>query len=310
MTHGVFTGALVGALVGDCIGRPYEGSGAVDRAGARRRVDAALGQAPLPYTDDTQLLLALAEHLVVDDHEVDPERFVGRILERYEGWRGYGGGMRRLVRLWRRGRDHREAVTAIFPDGSFGNGAAMRVAPVGLLWADDAEAMAAVARRSAAVTHAHPVGIDGAVVQAAAVAAAAHEGAFDIDRLAALPAATDALRAGLTSAAALPPDTPPAQAAAALGTQVTAHRSVPAALWCAAVSDDVAGAVTTALALGGDTDTIATMAGAIRGAAHGTAAAVPAEWLDAVEGLGEVRDLAARLWDAAGARSARPQGPT
>ena len=56
-----------------------------------------------------------------------------------------------------------------------------------------------------------------------------------------------------------------------LGADVAAHRSLPAALWCAAVSADVAEAVTTALGLGGDADTTASMAGAVGGAAGGPA---------------------------------------
>jgi poly(ADP-ribose) glycohydrolase ARH3 len=300
-------GALLGALAGDCVGAPYEGSRPVGPEGARRRVRLALARGHrrgprirrvpsrpvLAYTDDTQLTLALVDHLVDDDPRVDPRLLAHRMLARYEPHRGYGPGMRRLVEVWRQGHDIAAAATAVFPDGSFGNGAAMRVAPVGLLWAGSDE-LVAVARRSALVTHAHPVGIDGAVVVAAAVARAALDGRFGPHDLARLPTHTPALREGLAAAARTEPAASPAAVAAALGTAPTADRSVPAALWCAAVSADVEECVTRAIALGGDTDTIASMAAAVRGAVAG-ASALPGAWTDALEGHRLVVDAAERL---------------
>jgi poly(ADP-ribose) glycohydrolase ARH3 len=304
--EGALLGGLLGSLVGDCVGAPFEGAPTIDRSAAPRRVAHALARPPLRYTDDTELTLALAEHLVDDARLERPDDFVARILARYDGRRGYGGGMRRLVRLWRAGHDHRQAATAIFADGSLGNGAAMRVAPVGLLWAHDTVEMARVARRQAEVTHVHPIGVDAAVIQAAAVAVAARDGAFGAAQLAGLEAATDEVRAGLAAAVRLAPEAPAPEVVRTLGAHVTAHRSVPAALWCAATSPDVEAAVTTALSLGGDADTIAAMAGAVRGAADGPSS-VPAAWLEAVEGRDEVRDVAAAL---RGARHGGQQGAT
>jgi poly(ADP-ribose) glycohydrolase ARH3 len=166
--------------------------------------------------------------------------------------------------------------------------------------------MARVARRQAEVTHVHPIGVDAAVIQAAAVAVAARDGAFGTAQLAGLEAATDEVRAGLAAATRLAPDAPAREVVRTLGAHVTAHRSVPAALWCAATSPDVEAAVTTALSLGGDADTIAAMAGAVRGAADGPSS-VPAAWLVAVEGRNEVRAAAAALM---GARQGGQQGAT
>lgn len=291
-------GALLGALVGDCLGAPYEGRGPVDHAGARERVERATARSRLRYTDDTQLLLALGGHLL-DEPLVDPAALARAILARYDDRRGYGAGMRRLVRLWQRGRDVASAATAVFPDGSLGNGAAMRVAAVGVRWAGDAARVDEAAARSARVTHVHPVGVDGAVVQARAVARAAWHRHFGPDDVAALAPATAELQTGVAAAARLPADTPPPAAADALGTAVVAHLSVPAALWCAATGRDVVDTVARALALGGDTDTIAAMAGAIRGAADG-ASTVPPAWTGVCEGHDEVVTLARALHAAAG----------
>lgn len=288
------TGALLGALAGDCIGAPYEGGRPVGRDAAVRRVRRAVSRRVLRYTDDTELLLALTDHLVDDDDRVEGERLVRRMRERFDPRRGYGTGMRRLVELWRAGCAPDEAVTAVFPDGSYGNGAAMRVAPVGLRWAGRPGRVSDVATRSAGVTHAHPVGIDGAVVQAHAVARAASTGAFTLADIRYLPASTAQLRGGLEAAARTDPMAAPPAVADALGTAPVAHRSVPAALWCAATSDDVPQAIMLAVALGGDTDTIATMAAAIRGAVAG-AAGVPTAWEAVLEGHADVRDAADRL---------------
>ena len=288
------SGALLGALAGDCIGAPYEGSRPVGRDAAVRRVGRAVARRVLRYTDDTELLLALTDHLVDDDDRVAGERLVCRMRERFDPRRGYGAGMRRVVELWRAGCAPDAAVTAVFPDGSYGNGAAMRVAPVGLRWAGRPDRVTDVAARSARVTHVHPIGIDGAVVQAHAVARAALTGEFTFADVRNLPASTAQLRDGLDAATRTNPGTAPPAVADTLGTAPVAHRSVPAALWCAATSHDVPQAITLAVALGGDTDTIATMAAAIRGAAAG-AAVVPAAWEAVLEGQAEVREAADRL---------------
>ena len=93
------------------------------------------------------------------------------------------------------------AVRAFGGRGSLGNGAAMRVAPVAVRYADDHEALLDAAKRSARVTHAHPIGIDAAAAQAAAVGAALRgEDALAAARAA---AATPELRCSLAVAGRL-----------------------------------------------------------------------------------------------------------
>jgi poly(ADP-ribose) glycohydrolase ARH3 len=247
----------------------------------------------------------LAEHLCVTP-EVEPEALARTFLEHYEPDRGYGSGTRRVVERWREGVPVAEAASAVFPEGSLGNGAAMRVAPVGVVWAHDPEMLAEAALRSAIVTHTHAIGVDGAVAQARAVGLAAVRGWFGPQELAlvAASAATPELREGLADARRLC-DTPPEQpveVAIELGTASVAHRSVPAALWLAATADDFVSGITRALELGGDADTIAAMAGAVLGAAGG-AGVIPHEWLERMEdgprGRHYARDLADQLTRAA-----------
>src|SRR5260221_4101343 len=70
------------------------------------------------------------------------------------------------------GKDYRAVAEKHFPGGSYGNGAAMRVAPVGLLFRDDRPRLWEQARLSALPTHVHPLGIEGAQILALAVALA------------------------------------------------------------------------------------------------------------------------------------------
>jgi poly(ADP-ribose) glycohydrolase ARH3 len=249
-------------------------------------LDLSLQADVLRYTDDTQLTMALAEHLCVYPR-VDQAALVTTFLDHFDGGRGYARGMFGVVAAWERGEDHAAAATSVFGEGSFGNGAAMRVAPVGLLWREDPDTLREAAVRSAAITHAHPIGTDAATAQARAVAQAATSGSFtvaDLERLAA-EARTEQLRATLTTAARVArngsgltcPDV-----AEAIGTGVVADQSVAAALWVAATAEDFEHAVLLALALGGDVDTIAAMACAVTGAGV-TDAAIPTEWLDRLE---------------------------
>ena len=162
------------------------------------------------------------------------------------------------------------------------------------------------------MTHAHAVGVDGAAVQAAAIAAALRGD----DPLAAARAraGTEELRAPLERALKLAgPGHEPHDLAHALGSSSAAHESVPAAICSAAQAADFEAAVTAAIRLGGDTDTIGAMCGAIAGARFG-AGSIPARWLDALErgerGREHVEsladELARRAQDQAGTGESRP----
>jgi ADP-ribosylglycohydrolase len=124
------------------------------------------------YTDDTQTMIALAESLI-ERGRVEEEHLARCFQEAYEPDRGYGAGTRRVFDLWAAGAPVATAAAQLFGgEGSRGNGAAMRIAPISVRYADDMERLCTEAARSAMVTHAHPVGVDAAVVQGAAIGAA------------------------------------------------------------------------------------------------------------------------------------------
>lgn len=246
---------------------------------------------PWPWTDDTQMALAvlevLARHGTVEQDEL-ATCFAGRM----ESHRGYGAAAFELLLQLQAGERWDRAAAALFHgQGSLGNGAAMRVAPLGALFADDLERAIAEAGRSAEVTHAHDEGIAGAIAVAVAAALAASQPSLaGADLLRAIARHTPAgyTRDGLAEAAGLAADTGVVAAALALGngSGVTAPDTVPFALWCAARHlNDYPAAMWLTVAGLGDRDTTCAIAGGVVGARVG-AGGIPADWRAAREPLG------------------------
>ncbi len=162
--------ALDGLSVGDAFGERFFFASAATLASwlERRTIDRP---GPWRWTDDTAMALALVETLE-HEHELEPDRFAERLASRWqaEPWRGYGPGAHRLLAALHEGDDWRTAARAMFGgQGSFGNGSAMRIAPLGAYFADaPLEWLVEQARRSAAVTHAHSEGEAGAIAIALA----------------------------------------------------------------------------------------------------------------------------------------------
>jgi ADP-ribosylglycohydrolase len=281
--------SLAGLSVGDALGAQYfvPGNAAADLA----RGD--LPTPPWPWTDDTEEACCLVAALTAgDEAEVDRDRFAELLGRHFDAYRGYGPGAVVMLRLIRTGTPWPIAAASAFDgQGSAGNGAAMRAAPLGAWHADSLAHAAAQGARAAEVTHAHPEGIAGgvAVTVAAAIAAAAR---LDGHRpepgqlLAAVAAhvAPGLVRDGLLRAVRIEDA---AEAAYELGTgsRAMAQDSVPFAIWVAARHlGDYPAAVTACVAGGGDVDTTAAMAGGVVAAYTGVAG-IPAEWLAAREPL-------------------------
>jgi len=288
-------GALLGTFVGDALGMPLEGAVPAEIPERVEMLDARLGRGT--YTDDTQMAIALAESLL-ERGEVDAVALGRAFADAYDPRRGYGSGTTEVLRLVRSGVHPHEAARAAFGGaGSQGNGAAMRIAPVAVRYTHDRTTLMSAARASALVTHAHPLAVDAAVVQATAIAAALNDEPPLAAGLAVV--GTAEMQQRLTTAARLLEIRPsPTELAATLGNRPTGHESVPTAIYAAAAHDSVEIALTFAVRCGGDTDTIAAMTGAIAVASAG-ASAIPARWLEALEdgpkGRRHVESLADRL---------------
>jgi poly(ADP-ribose) glycohydrolase ARH3 len=293
------TGALVGTALGDAVGAPFEGQ----RRPATREVEEHLrASTTLRWTDDAHMTLALAESLVATAGELDPQHLGDTFARWYadEPWRGYGSGPPQVFSLARDGQPYEQAAASLFDgSGSFGNGAAMRCAPVAVLAAPDLEWTVDLARRQARITHTHPEGVDGAVLLAGALCLTlASEGPAGraADRLAPLAdhLGSQAFRDGL--AARLRNATATSHTADVTGpVGVDALRSVFAALdLFLTTPDEPLTVLRRAVLLGGDTDTVAAMAGALVGAAVGVSG-LPAHLLHRLEDRERFEDAARRL---------------
>ncbi|MFC8225513.1 ADP-ribosylglycohydrolase family protein [Streptomyces sp. NPDC057287] len=232
------------------------------------------------WTDDTALALALQR--VLDEHgEVEQDRLALYYAQAFDAdqARGYGHGMHILLpELLTSPGDWRTLAPGLFEGGSLGNGAAMRVAPLGARFHTDLGHAAEQAALSAVVTHAHPEGVAGAVAVAVA-AALSVRGEFTLEAVAGRTP-EGLVRDGVLRAAEVPFATEPWKAADLLGNgrRIRADDTVPFALWTAARHpDDLEGALWSTAEGFGDVDTTCAITGGVVGARTGVEGA-PAEW--------------------------------
>ncbi|MBE0429023.1 MAG: ADP-ribosylglycohydrolase family protein [Thermoleophilia bacterium] len=162
--------SLEGLSAGDAFGELFF------HLSPRRTSAAGLPPGPWPWTDDTHMALSVVEILKTRGR-IDQDALARAFARRFsqEPDRGYGGGSRRLLGQIAGGADWRKLSPRMFGGGSYGNGAAMRVAPVGGYFFEDLERAAREAQASAEITHAHPEGQAGAIAVAVAAAIAASQ---------------------------------------------------------------------------------------------------------------------------------------
>lgn len=295
-----FLGALVGTGVGDALGAPFEGRWQV----SPEQVEAAAERLEaLIYTDDTHMMIGMAESLIKSEG-FDGRDMTYTFIRNYElePFRGYGPGPPRIFRAIRAGAAWDTTAQELYGGGSFGNGSAMRIAPVGVFYYDDPAMLREVAHKSSQITHAHRLGKEGAALQAYAVALATkleHKTAFDQDNF--LTKLTDFVeeviyKEKLAKIKELIAQPDRARAAMELGNGIEAFNSVPSAIYSFLIHpDSFAQAVIHAVSLGGDTDTIGAMTGAIAGAYLGVEA-IPNQWRDKLENRLYIAELAEKLW--------------
>jgi poly(ADP-ribose) glycohydrolase ARH3 len=268
-------------------------------------LDARLGAGT--YTDDTEMTIGVAESLL-RRRGMDGMNMAATFANGYGEDRGYSLSTLRLLQRIKQGEAWDQIAPSLFEGGgSYGNGSAMRVAPVGLLYHNDPERLDAVAREQARITHSHELGQEGAALAAHAVAMAVRLSGKSFSPRGFLEALMGHIgvhgrpfRAKLMAGTALlEKRATPEQVAAELGNDATSIGSVPTAIYSfAANMHSLEKAIVYAVNLRGDTDTIAAMTGAIAGAYHGEKA-IPARWLDVLEngdrGRDYVRSLGTRL---------------
>jgi ADP-ribosylglycohydrolase len=283
--------SLEGLALGDMFGQCFfVHPDVVDGLIAER----ALPKPPWYYTDDTEMALSIVAMLRAHGR-INQDTLARSFAEHYNYNRGYGPAMHGMLDRIREGESWRIAARTLFKgQGSYGNGAAMRVAPLGAYFADNLEMVVQEAIRSAEVTHAHPEGIAGAVAVAIGAALATRMAIFGaqatpqgfLEQI--LPHVPESVvRERIRHARNLAPESSMRLAVAALGngSGISAQDTVPFALWCAAQHlGNYEEAMWLTVSGLGDRDTTCAIAGGIV-ALSASASSLPAEWLACREPL-------------------------
>lgn len=286
--------ALEGLSVGDAFGQMFFIS-EDDALEVVRAKKAPPG--PWYLTDDSIMSLGVLETLEACG-EIDPDVLAARFAENYirNPRRGYGGMAHHILQAFARGEDWRKVAPGVFDgSGSFGNGAAMRAAPLGAYFSNDPERVVAQAVRSARVTHSHPDGIAGAVAVASVAGWIVRNSPVSSgDGIRLLEYAFEMTgagqpRDGIAKALSLPFSYSIDTAVSALGNghALAAFDTVPIALWCAArhITDFEEALWATVSALG-DRDTTCAIVGGLVALNTGVPG-IPADWLEARESLSD-----------------------
>ncbi|XP_006819557.1 ADP-ribosylhydrolase ARH3-like [Saccoglossus kowalevskii] len=320
-----FRACLASAVAGDVLGSEFEGISAVSLKAATQHVErfsSNTDERQLEFTDDTAMARSICVSLI-HNKGYNAKHMARRFAEEYkrQPHRGYGGN---VISVFEQLLD--ESLLDVYEpsrkqfdgSGSYGNGGAMRIAPVALFAYNDLNAMKKIAKESTLLTHSNYLGYNGALLQCAAVYYILHSSQpFDVDNY------LDQLHQFMHD---LEEETKPetsycvkikkikdmlqdstlsnAKVVETLGHGIAAYESVPTAIHafihCLEPvkdrnSNGILRTIIYAITLGGDTDTIATMAAAIAGAYYGMEQ-VPDAWSKSCEGVDDAIEYADQLY--------------
>ncbi|KAG7170292.1 ADP-ribose glycohydrolase ARH3-like [Homarus americanus] len=296
MMAGRFRGCMVGALMGDCLGAPFEGEPRATRSILqsyfRRLSDPDLKVPYKQYTDDTAMTRCVAQSLI------EKKGFDAKDMARSNVTDVFAA-----LRATKFRDPYSPAAFQFNGRGSYGNGAAMRVAPVALFCYATKAGLVDTSRDTALITHANRLGYNGAVLQCLAIYEALHTPTNKLDSVKFIeslitkmkeiekPSEDDILYEGedpyvyvkrlekVLELMERGDSVSREQVEDELGVYISAHMSVPTAIYSfiratSPVADiesenEYQRTLHFAISLGGDTDTIASMAGSIAGAYYG-----------------------------------------
>ena len=310
MRQDKFAGCLLGLAIGDALGMPFEGMrGEVirKRYGEVTEFLPARGLAAGQYTDDTKMMLCIAESILEKGH-VDPED----VAQRFVGWfdagdlRGIGRSCLEGILNVKRRISWRESGRR--GKWAAGNGTAMRIAPVGLIDSRDLKRLREDCWATSVITHNNPEAVAGATAVAYAIARLV---SAEVDKEAFLPeiatfVGDSEMARNLEQAQGLlSTGTPTEEALAVLGTSGYVVETVASALYCfLRTPGNFMTTVASAVKGGGDTDTIAAIAGAISGAYNGVAS-MPQHLVEQVEDSMKLQELGQDIYRLIGSHKGR-----
>eukprot|EP00092_Neocalanus_flemingeri_P036244 GFUD01039461.1.p1 GENE.GFUD01039461.1~~GFUD01039461.1.p1 ORF type:complete len:366 (-),score=109.19 GFUD01039461.1:56-1153(-) len=328
-----FTGAMLGGLIGDCLGATFEMR--YENLVPVRKINTFFEDVKnfdtetdekFQYTDDTamarQIALSFIEH-----NKLDPKAIAKSFSDEYfnEPWRGYGGSVVEVFDKLRSTKcedPFKPASEQFAGSGSYGNGAGMRAHPIALACANfGPERAVEEAKNVAKLTHSHPLGVNGGVLQTMAVYHAVNGGNSKeiLEKMKKLvddlekdykcdTASTYKSKLELVEQFIDKSDEDLEEICFELGNDVSAVDSVPTALFCFLkvinetnkedpVPEDIFERVLRmSIRMGGDTDTIASMACSITGAYLGLQA-IPAHLLECCENSDQVKEMGIKIFE-------------
>jgi len=328
-----FTGAMLGGLIGDCLGATFEMR--YENLVPMRKIDKLLGEVAnmdhetddkYQYTDDTamarQISLSFIEHKKLDSKEI-ARSFSSEYFA--EPWRGYGGSVVEVFDKLRSSKcedPFKPASEQFEGSGSYGNGAGMRAHPIALACAKyGPDRVVEEAKLVAKLTHSHPLGVHGGVLQTMAVYHAV-QGDTSREILEKMKMLVDDLekdykcdtastyknKLELVEQFVYKSEDDLDEICFELGNDVSAVDSVPTALFCFMkviheankedpLPEDIFERVLKmSIRMGGDTDTIASMACSITGAYLGKQA-IPTFLVQACENAEQVEEMGLKMFE-------------
>jgi ADP-ribosylglycohydrolase len=308
-----FLGCLLGCAVGDALGAPFEGLWSHSIPGDEELLAGFAEFEGYPrgqFTDDTQLTLATVRSILATG-EVSPADIARSIaaLWRRQEVIGPGGACTSAAHRFLRTGEWTTCGAAV---GQAGNGTAMRTAVLGLVFLDQPERVPSAVADISRITHQDPRSIAGGVAVAKAAQLLACDGADDAQQFCSAiaevvapfsPEFADAvsrlsLLAGQPSDVALPAIAWAGMPRPEFDAPIITPFVIPtvlASLWCLLRHPDSwARAVTSAIRLGGDVDTLGAIVGALAGAKLGSGA-IPPHLQEAVQDREQIVGLALRL---------------
>jgi len=297
-----FRGSLLGTGIGDSLGRTRE-SGSITEG---KNIESIAAEKDLlRYTDDTQQMIGLAESLA-ERGKFDGPHFAERLVENFDPQRGYGPGSIQVIEALEEGEEWYKPARRLFGgEGSYGNGSSMRTAPAGLFCHDNLANLRSFVRDCSRITHSHRLGVEGAVLQSFSIAFVTgldpseyfdpEEFLKEVGRFVEEDEFIEKLE---VVGEMIGRDTDRVEIVRKLGNGVESFNSVPTAIYSfLSHPNNFSEAVTYAVSLGGDADTIGAMTGAIAGAYHGEEG-IPGEWVEKLEDREKIVELADRLLQA------------
>lgn len=281
-------GTVIGSAVGDALGAGYEFTGRPEKDEVSMRPGTLTGEPAGHWTDDTAMAIAILEVAANHGSLITSESAAAvgeRFLEWYRsGPRDVGRQTSNVLRRASMGANLSDIAAGELkknPHGA-GNGSLMRTAPVALAHLGHDEELVLAATNMSALTHPNPYAVDGCVLWTISIDRAICTGEL-IGPRAGLPLIEASRRVQWESWIAEAEDRDPRDftpngyvvtALQAAWSAICATRNTAMPFECG---------LRMAVSIGDDTDTIAAIAGALLGAAHGEAS-IPSEWRQGLAG--------------------------